>query len=551
MVVLPRLRFAWLTLALVALTTTSLFAQGSGSGRQSAPTPTAERRGERRPAAEARGTGPVVDAAPVEYTWHYGRPTLRIGQDYALKAGDSVSDVRSILADVRIDGHVDHDVVVVVGTAKISSTAVIDGSLIVVGGSATVASGAVVRRDFVVVGGTADTAPDFAPRGDHVIVGTPAIGHGLRAIAPWLTRGLLVGRLIVPDLRWVWGIVGIGLLIGVLMNHIFHRQVSATAAALTQRPITAFFMGLLVLLLAGPILALVAASVIGLAIVPFAIAAMFVAALIGKIGVARVIGRGIIAETEDSRAQSLRSYVLGAVLITIAYMIPVLGIVTWGLVGVFGLGCATMSFAATLRRERPAKPPKPAKNARPAPPVDEPPSPPPVPEAPPSIPGSMPAFGAPGASASVASAPDVASPFSMPATSANAVDLALYPRATFLDRTAALALDVVLIAIVNAVMRYPWSDGGFLVVVLAYQIGFLAWRGTTLGGVICGLRVVRTTGAELRFVDAVVRELSSVFSMAALGLGCLVMVNDPERQTWHDKIAGTVVVKMPREMVLA
>jgi uncharacterized RDD family membrane protein YckC len=100
-------------------------------------------------------------------------------------------------------------------------------------------------------------------------------------------------------------------------------------------------------------------------------------------------------------------------------------------------------------------------------------------------------------------------------------------------------------------MRYPWSDGAFLVVVLAYQIGFLAWRGTTLGGVICGLRVVRTTGAELRFVDAVVRELSSVFSIAALGLGCLVMVNDPERQTWHDKIAGTVVVKMPREMVLA
>jgi uncharacterized RDD family membrane protein YckC len=42
-----------------------------------------------------------------------------------------------------------------------------------------------------------------------------------------------------------------------------------------------------------------------------------------------------------------------------------------------------------------------------------------------------------------------------------------------------------------------------------------------------------------------------VFSIAALGLGCLWMLNDPERQTWHDKIAGTIVVKMPREMVLA
>jgi hypothetical protein len=144
-------------------------------------------------------------------------------------------------------------------------------------------------------------------------------------------------------------------------------------------------------------------------------------------------------------------------------MIPVLGIVTWALVGVFGLGCATMSFAATLRRERPARPPKPTKASS----VDEPPPAPPVPEAPPpfvppAVPPSTPAFGAPGASA-------------------QAVDLALYPRASFLDRTAALALDVVLMAIVNAVLRYPWNDGGFLVVVLAYQIGFMAWRGTTLG----------------------------------------------------------------------
>jgi uncharacterized RDD family membrane protein YckC len=29
------------------------------------------------------------------------------------------------------------------------------------------------------------------------------------------------------------------------------------------------------------------------------------------------------------------------------------------------------------------------------------------------------------------------------------------------------------------------------------------------------------------------------------------MINDPERQMWHDKIAGTLVVKLPRELVLA
>jgi uncharacterized RDD family membrane protein YckC len=28
------------------------------------------------------------------------------------------------------------------------------------------------------------------------------------------------------------------------------------------------------------------------------------------------------------------------------------------------------------------------------------------------------------------------------------------------------------------------------------------------------------------------------------------MLQDPEKQTWHDKIAGTLVVKVPRELVM-
>jgi uncharacterized RDD family membrane protein YckC len=30
------------------------------------------------------------------------------------------------------------------------------------------------------------------------------------------------------------------------------------------------------------------------------------------------------------------------------------------------------------------------------------------------------------------------------------------------------------------------------------------------------------------------------------GLGALWIIRDPERQAWHDKIAGTYVVKVPR-----
>ncbi len=95
------------------------------------------------------------------------------------------------------------------------------------------------------------------------------------------------------------------------------------------------------------------------------------------------------------------------------------------------------------------------------------------------------------------------------------------------------------------------SDNNFLVLLFIYHIGFWAWKGTTLGGIICNLRMVRTNGEAPRFIDALVRGLSAIFSVAALFIGVFWMLSDPERQMWHDKFAGTVVVKLPRELVLA
>jgi uncharacterized RDD family membrane protein YckC len=137
-----------------------------------------------------------------------------------------------------------------------------------------------------------------------------------------------------------------------------------------------------------------------------------------------------------------------------------------------------------------------------------------------------------------------------PPPPAYSAGLAAYPRATFLDRVAAFAIDTVLVAIANNMLDMNRHDGFFFVLLVAYHIVFWAWKGTTIGGIVCSLRVVRTHGVELRFVDSLVRGLSGVLSVAAVGIGSLWMLHDRERQMWHDKIAGTLVVKVPREMVL-
>jgi uncharacterized RDD family membrane protein YckC len=115
---------------------------------------------------------------------------------------------------------------------------------------------------------------------------------------------------------------------------------------------------------------------------------------------------------------------------------------------------------------------------------------------------------------------------------------------------AAFALDAILVGIAVNVLDLTRNEGWFPLLLLAYHVAFWAWRGTTLGGIIVGLRVLRVQGTELRFVDALVRGLSSVLSIAALGIGCLWMLHDPAKQMWHDKIAGTVVVKVPRHLVI-
>ena len=76
------------------------------------------------------------------------------------------------------------------------------------------------------------------------------------------------------------------------------------------------------------------------------------------------------------------------------------------------------------------------------------------------------------------------------------------------------------------------------------------WNGQTIGKWMQGIRVIRTNGQPLRFPDALVRALSSLFSFFALGLGVLWILKDEERQAWHDKIAGTFVVRVPKAWAL-
>jgi uncharacterized RDD family membrane protein YckC len=488
-----------------------------------------------------------VPAAPAAQDFEYSiqhmrwNPTIRVGQDFTLKANDVAREVVVIAGDAIIEGRVDRDVVVVLGKVQLASTAVVDGSFVVIGGTAVVADGAQVREDLFVLGGL-ESAPGFNPVGHHVVIGTAGMGEQLRGIVPWLTYGLLLARPIVPWLGWVWAVALVFFLVNLLLNFVFDAPVRAAATTLRATPLSAFMTGLLVMLLAGPVCVLLAVSVIGIAVIPFVLCALLLGAVLGKVGFARWIGMTVIRQDEpENRAQSLRSFLIGSVIMGIAYMIPVLGMVTWIMGGIFGLGASTLAFFSAYRRENPRPPKKskvpPVDPASAAPPPFEPagdPSPAMMASTVPPLGAEEPLY------AAVVPPPEAAAP---PIAS----ELVMLPRAAFLERLAAFALDVVLIIMLVNIFDFDndWEGKGLLLA-LIYHVGFWTWKGTTLGGIICQLRLVRIDGAMLRFADALIRGLTGIFSLAVIGLGFLWILRDPDRQAWHDRVAGTFVVKVPR-----
>ena len=70
-----------------------------------------------------------------------------------------------------------------------------------------------------------------------------------------------------------------------------------------------------------------------------------------------------------------------------------------------------------------------------------------------------------------------------------------------------------------------------------------AGKGQTLGSRALNIRVVKTDGSYLDYVGAFLRYIGFVVSCVVLLIGVIWAAFDAQKQGWHDKIAGTYVVK--------
>jgi uncharacterized RDD family membrane protein YckC len=85
-----------------------------------------------------------------------------------------------------------------------------------------------------------------------------------------------------------------------------------------------------------------------------------------------------------------------------------------------------------------------------------------------------------------------------------------------------------------------------LILGAAYYIYMTGSRGQTLGKMIMKIKVVKSDGQpNIGYGTAFLREtIGRLLSSLIIDLGYLWMLWDSNKQTWHDKIAGTIVVKI-------
>lgn len=81
------------------------------------------------------------------------------------------------------------------------------------------------------------------------------------------------------------------------------------------------------------------------------------------------------------------------------------------------------------------------------------------------------------------------------------------------------------------------------VIPLIYYFVFWVWLAATPGKLVMGIKIVEEGGKKLSIKGALLRIIGYILSAVVFFIGFIWIAFDKKKQGWHDKIAGTYVVR--------
>jgi uncharacterized RDD family membrane protein YckC len=466
---------------------------------------------------------------------------VAIGHDSTLASGKHATSVVSVLGSSTSAGNVDEAVVSVLGnthvTGPVGDAAVavfgntyvdsrVGDSVVAVFGNVELGPHADVQGDVVAIGGDLIRDPAAVVHGD--VQNVLLFGHmgNYEWLRTWVHNCLMYGRPLAfaPGLGWAWTIAVSFLILYLLIALLFPSGINQCVRTMEAQPGRTTLASLFTFICKPIVFLLLLITVIGSILIPFLGFALFVGGVFGKTAALAWFGRRALPAREPGHEYPpVLAVLLGGTIALLLYVVPVLGFLAYKAFDVLGLGMVVYTLLLAFRARRAASSASQG-------------APPPTAQAEAVAAAADAPAASAGAPAGEAPPARVAPP---------AVSLELANRAGFWIRMLALFLDLVLVAIVCGIVSLPIHHS-LLLILAAYGAVMWKLRSTTIGGIVCGLRVARLDGRPIDWPTAVTRALGSFLSFFIVGLGFIWVVFDAERQSWHDKIAGTVVVHAPR-----
>ena len=451
----------------------------------------------------------------------------------AISDGDADSVV-SILGSTHVTGTLTDSAVAVLGNVYVDSK--IDGDAVAVLGNIELGPHAEVGGDVVAVGGKLQRDPNAILHGEAQTVLGGDFG-GFDWIKPWIRHCLFLGRplALVPGIGWAWTLALSFLALYVVLAFLFRSGMNQCVQTFESYPGHCIIAALIAALVSPIIITLLCITVIGIAAVPFVVAALFFAGLFGKaVLLAWIGGRFIGRPQPETPAHAALAVLLGGIVVLALYLVPVLGFIVYKLLGLLGFGAVVYTLLQSLRARR-------AATADAAAAADL------------GVAAGLTSAAIAGTGAAADSTPppsaattSASAPAPVESVAVAAARAASLPRAGFWIRIVALLLDAFIVGIVVGVFHHKFDVE--LLFLAIYGAVMWKLRGATVGGIVFDMQVLRLDGREIDWVTSFVRALSCFLSLAPAGLGFLWIAFDGEKQAWHDKIAGTVVVRTRKRL---
>jgi len=299
---------------------------------------------------------------------------VAIGHDSTLAAGEHADDVVSILGSSTSAGEVAHAVVSILGNTRVTgpvgenAVAVlgsvyvdskVGGDVVAVMGDVELGPNADIDGNLVSVGGKVTRDPASQVHGSVQTVGVGGT-HAPRfdKLRPWIEHCLLLGRPLafVPGIGWAWTLAFVALVLYLFAALLFGPAVERCVSTLEKHPGQSLLTMLLTIIATPIVFVVLLVTVIGIVAVPFLAMALWLSQIFGKLVLLAWIGRRFVKPVSASGAttHTALAVLIGGLIVMLLYVIPVLGFITYKLLGLIGLGAVIYTLLLLMQERRAA-----------------------------------------------------------------------------------------------------------------------------------------------------------------------------------------------------